>query len=49
MIEKFSGIITIAGTEFDDVTYDREVDVLYLHVGNDFLDFFLSVIENVGS
>lgn len=25
--------VTIAGIEFDNVFYDREVDVLYLHVG----------------
>jgi uncharacterized protein YuzE len=26
--------VTIAGIEFDNVLYDREVDVLYLHVGD---------------
>jgi uncharacterized protein YuzE len=26
--------VTIAGIEFDDNFYDREVDVLYLHVGD---------------
>jgi uncharacterized protein YuzE len=26
--------VTIAGTEFDSVFYDRDVDVLYLHVGD---------------
>ena len=26
--------VTIAGIEFDNVFYDREVDVLYLHVGD---------------
>jgi uncharacterized protein YuzE len=26
--------VTIAGIEFDNVPYDREVDVLYLHVGD---------------
>lgn len=26
--------VTIAGIEFDQVFYDREVDVLYLHVGD---------------
>lgn len=25
--------VTIAGVSFDNVFYDREVDVLYLHVG----------------
>lgn len=33
MIETFPGTITIAGVEFDNVTYDREVDVLYLWAG----------------
>jgi uncharacterized protein YuzE len=28
-----AGIVTIAGVEFDNNFYDREVDVLYLHVG----------------
>jgi uncharacterized protein YuzE len=26
--------VTIAGIEFDRVVYDREADVLYLHVGD---------------
>lgn len=26
--------VTIAGIEFDDIFYDREADVLYLHVGD---------------
>jgi uncharacterized protein YuzE len=26
--------VTIGGIEFDNVFYDREVDVLYLHVGD---------------
>jgi uncharacterized protein YuzE len=33
MIERFPGTITIAGVEFDRVTYDREGDVLYLWAG----------------
>lgn len=33
MIARFPGTVTIAGVEFDRVTYDREADVLYLWVG----------------
>jgi len=33
LISKIPGPITIAGVEFDNVTYDREVDVLYLWAG----------------
>lgn len=33
MIDKINRIIKIAGVEFDDVTYDREGDVLYLWAG----------------
>ncbi len=29
-----TGKVTIAGTEFDNNFYDRDVDVLYLHVGD---------------
>lgn len=33
MIETFPGSVTIGGIAFDDVTYDREGDVLYLWSG----------------
>jgi len=33
MIVKVPGMVRIAGVEFDDVTYDREGDVLYLWSG----------------
>lgn len=33
MIVKIPGMVKIAGVEFDDVTYDREGDVLYLWSG----------------
>ena len=33
LIVKVPGTITIGGVEFDDVTYDREGDVLYLWSG----------------
>lgn len=33
MIVTIPGTIKIAGVEFDDVTYDREADVLYLWAG----------------
>lgn len=33
LISKIPGTITIAGVAFDDVTYDREGDVLYLWAG----------------
>ena len=29
-----AGRVTIAGIEFDRVVYDRDADVLYLHVGD---------------
>lgn len=33
MIETVPGVTTIGGIAFDDVTYDREGDVLYLWAG----------------
>lgn len=33
MIVTVPGVTKIGGIEFDDVTYDREADVLYLWVG----------------
>lgn len=33
MIETIPGVTTIGGIAFDDVTYDREADVLYLWAG----------------
>lgn len=33
MIDKIPGVTTIGGIAFDDVTYDRDGDVLYLWAG----------------
>jgi len=33
VIDKFPGVVTIGGIAFDEVTYDREGDVLYLWAG----------------
>lgn len=40
MIVTIPGTIKIAGVEFDDVTYDREGDVLYLWAGKPRLPAF---------
>ena len=40
MIVKIDQIVKIAGVEFDDVTYDREGDVLYLWSGEPRLPAF---------
>lgn len=34
MIDKIPGVTTIRGIAFEDVTYDRDADVLYLWAGN---------------
>lgn len=33
MIDTIPGVTTVGGIAFDDVTFDREADVLYLWVG----------------
>ncbi len=33
MIDEYRDIVTIGGIAFDDVSYDREADVLYLWAG----------------
>ena len=40
MIVTIPGVVTIGGVAFDDVTYDREGDVLYLWAGEPRLPAF---------